>query len=97
MSGVNVACPKHGVDHVLKPTDAAQLVKYYMSELAIVGFQAPLPRIDDVSTPSTLARAMCPQDDLDKIKAARENGGSNSRRMPTLSKVWQETFLKPTI
>lgn len=93
MSGVKVHCPKHATEHIFKPTEVAQLVKYYMNQLVTVGFDQPLPFIENVSTPSALARAMCPQVDLDKIKAAHDSG-FDGRKMPTLSKTWQETFLR---
>ena len=90
---VKVKCPKHETEHVFKPTDVSQLLTYYMNELVIVGYQEPLPQIDALSNPSTLWRAMCPQEDLVKIKRARDVE-RDSRFSPTLSKTWQREFLR---
>lgn len=90
---IKIACPKHETDHLIKPTDAAQLIKYYMQELVTVGYQEPLPNIEGLSGPIHLLAAMCPQADLERIKAANQARIDSAKR-PTLSKVWQETFLR---
>lgn len=65
---VTVKCSKHG-QHVMKPLDTAVLLDWAISSLATVAFHDALPKVEGVSESHLLRQALCPQEELERIKS----------------------------
>ena len=64
---VTVKCNRHG-QHVMKPLDCAVLLDWAIDSLSTVAYQDALPEVAGVSEKHLLAQALCPAEELRRLK-----------------------------